>query len=80
MGRKNRKKQISKVKSKRKEKERKKMIGILLISMFLVPLLSLLILIFMTGCTFLAIIYEKSEKQQQKTINVMPKREKGGLK
>lgn len=39
---------------------------ILLAGMLLVPLLSLLTLIVMSGCTLLAIIWENEEKQKRK--------------
>ena len=39
---------------------------ILLASVFLIPLLSLLILLFMSGCTLLAVLWENEEKEQQK--------------
>ncbi|MDO5807308.1 MAG: hypothetical protein Q4P26_02845 [Lachnospiraceae bacterium] len=39
---------------------------IIFASVFLIPLISLLILLFMGGCTLLAVLLENEEKEQQK--------------
>lgn len=39
---------------------------IIFASVFLIPLISLLILLFMGGCTLLAVLLRNEEKEQQK--------------